>query len=441
MSETKYIKIKGIHCEHCVEKIKKALLETENITFAEIKKDMAEISGEKLPDVNEIVQIITNVGYDTKPEWISSRRKDIEDRIKLQEFAVLLIAIVLVAWVLKKAFGFNIFNVIPNIDSNITYGMLVLTGMLTSIHCISMCGAINLSASTEDNSVRSIKRPVLYNLGRVLSYTFIGGLAGFVGIVFTINNVLSGCIILIAAVVMCLMALGMMGVIDFRLQSIPFFCRLFGRKSRNPFAIGLLNGLMPCGPLQAMQLYALSTGSVIMGAVSMFLFGIGTVPFMLFLGIMVNVLNGKRRAVINKTASVLILVLSVIMLNRGLLTMGIDLIPGASADYGDYLAAELHRDYQQVEFDLDYSGYQDIVVQQGIPVRMVIHVEEGYLTGCNNEVQCTAFNFAEKLAAGDNIIEFTPEEEGSFYYTCWMNMLKNTILVVNDEDYFQRMEE
>ena len=87
-------------------------------------------------------------------------------------FLVILFAL----WFLiNKLFGYNIFNVIPNIDSSITYGMLFITGLLTSIHCISMCGAINLMAII-DTKNKNYKRPILYNLGRVISYTIIGGI-------------------------------------------------------------------------------------------------------------------------------------------------------------------------------------------------------------------------------------------------------------------------
>ena len=49
---------------------------------------------------------------------------------------------------------------------------------------------------------------------------------------------------------------------------------------------------MPCGPLQAMQMYALSTGSLIQGAIAMLLFGLGTVPLMLFIGVFYNFIKG-----------------------------------------------------------------------------------------------------------------------------------------------------
>lgn len=195
--------------------------------------------------------------------------------------------------------------------------MLFITGLLTSIHCISMCGAINLIVVINNGRKRNLKNPILYNIGRVLSYTIIGGIVGFIGSVFSINNTISGFIILIASVVMFLMALNMLGII--KLKKIKF-CN-FKRGSHSAFVIGLLNGLMPCGPLQAMQVYALSTGSFINGALSMFLFGIGTVPLMLCTGILLNLVKGKGKIVINKIASVLILLLSLVMFNRALLSI------------------------------------------------------------------------------------------------------------------------
>ena len=67
---------------------------------------------------------------------------------------------------------------------------------------------------------------------------------------------------------MFLMALAMLGLIPLKKL------KLIRHKTvtANPLIIGLLNGLMPCGPLQAMQVYSLSTASPIKGAISCFFF-------------------------------------------------------------------------------------------------------------------------------------------------------------------------
>ena len=131
-----------------------------------------------------------------------------------------------------------------------------------------MCGAINLLTVINKTCKRNYKRPILYNLGRLISYTFLGAVVGLIGSTITINNKVSGIIILLAATIMFLMALSMLGVIPLRKVKISK-----GKlKTKSPFLIGLLNGLMPCGPLQTMQVYALSTGSPIKGTISMFFF-------------------------------------------------------------------------------------------------------------------------------------------------------------------------
>lgn len=292
--------------------------------------------------------------------------------------------------------GYNVFNMIPTIDSSITYGMLFVTGLLTSIHCISMCGSINLVASINNENKRNLKRPILYNLGRIISYTTIGALVGLLGKVISINNVVSGIIIILASIVMLLMSLTMLNVIKVRFKFFKYKIN-----NRNPFVIGLFNGFMPCGPLQSMQVYALTIGSMFKGALSMFLFGLGTVPLMLVTGIVFSSMKGKTKILINKIASVLILVLSLIMLNRGLLSLNIDLFK--NNNYGDYVKTTIKDGYQVIEFDLDYDKYK----------------------------------VKKKLEVGVNIIEFIPDKEETISYTCWMDMIKNNIKVIDDISYFE----
>lgn len=427
-----YVKIEGIHCSNCINIISNELLKNKKIKDVSINGDIATISYTSKLEKKEIIDSILSIDYITNEEYISDNIKDIDSKVKFFDFIIILGIIILLWFLINKIFGFNIFNVIPNIDSNITYGMLFVTGILTSIHCISMCGAINLMAVTSVK--RSIKRPILYNLGRVISYTLVGGICGSIGSILGINDGISGIIIIIASIVMFLISLSMLGIIKHHLS---IFNKLkIKSSSKNPFIIGLLNGLMPCGPLQAMQVYALSTGSFIGGALSMFLFSLGTVPLMLFVGIVVNIFKGKRKILINKIASILILILSIVMLNRGLLSLNIDLSRGFK-NYGDFEASTIYSDYQEVKFDLSYNDYKDIIVQKGIPVRLIIHVDKNYLTGCNSEVVFRDFGVSKKLEEGDNIIEFTPKKEGIYTYTCWMEMITNNIKVIDDRSYFK----
>ena len=216
-------------------------------------------------------------------------------------------------------------------------------------------------------------------------------------------------------------------------------CKCFNKvKIKNPFIIGILNGFMPCGPLQAMQIYALSTASVFYGAMSMLLFCLGTIPLMMFFGSFINLCKGKTKVIINKVASVLILILSILMLNRALVGFGIDINSIFSKkDDAQYIKAIQEEGYQYIEFDLDYGDYKDIIVQKDVPVKIIINVDKKYLTGCNNEIIIKDFKIDKKLDVGTNEIEFTPQEEGEYIYSCWMNMIKNKIKVIDNKDYFK----
>lgn len=425
-----YIKIDGIHCVNCENTIKYALLSDKKIKRVSFDGFIAIVTCENNTKENDLIKVINDLGYYTDKDNISDDINDLKNNIKLKEFIIILVGIIFICFLLYKVFGYNIFNMIPTIDISVTYGMLFTTGLLTSIHCISMCGSINLVATVNNDNKRSIKRPLLYNIGRIISYTIIGGLVGLVGKIISFNNIVNGIIIILASMVMLLMSLTMLNVIKVKFKFIKYKV-----SNRNPFIIGLLNGLMPCGPLQAMQIYALSTGSVLKGALSMLLFGLGTVTLMLVTGVIFSSLKGKTKILINKIASVLILILSIVMFNRGLLSLDIDILK--NNNYGDYVKTTIKGDYQEIDFDLEYDNYKDIIVQKDIPVKIIINASKDKLTGCNNEIIINEYGIKKKLEVGENIIEFTPKDTKTISYTCWMNMIKNNIRVIDDIDYFE----
>lgn len=321
---------------------------------------------------------------------------------------------------------------IPTIDSKLTYGMLFITGLLTSLHCISMCGAINMVAVINQNTNKRLKIPIFYNLGRIISYTLLGAFTGLIGNIISINKTVMGIIIIMSAIIMFFMSLNMLGVLNLKNIKLP----RTKLKVKSPFVIGLLNGIMPCGPLQAMQVYALSTSSPIKGALSMLIFGLGTVPLMLTTGIVLNITKGKTKVLLNKIASVLILILSITMLNRGLTSLEINIVT-PSNNYTNYEKATLKKNYQVVKINLDYDNYKDILVQKDIPVKLIINVEKDKLTGCNNQILINKFGIKKDLQEGENIIEFTPSKLENYTYTCWMNMIKNNIKVIDNKKYFK----
>ena len=112
----------------------------------------------------------------------------------------------------------NIFNAFPTPDENTSYGMLFIIGLFTSLHCVSMCGGINLSQCLNNNvtndkgKLSTVKPAFLYNLGRVISVLYFGGIVGGIGSVISFTGWMQGLIQLIAGIFMVIMGLNMLNI-------------------------------------------------------------------------------------------------------------------------------------------------------------------------------------------------------------------------------------
>lgn len=324
----------------------------------------------------------------------------------------------------------SLFSSIPVARAGMSLGALFTLGLMTSLHCVAMCGGLNLgqSAASAQAGRRVTRANLQYNLGRLASYSATGALVGALGSAVRLSVRAQAAVQLFAALGMLLMALNLldMPVLSRFAPSLParWRGRLAGRNSS--LCVGLLNGLMPCGPLQAMQLYALSAGSWYMGALSMLAFGLGTSPLMLGFGLIGGRLNRRFARPMRLFSGGLVLTMAVAMLTNGLALSGA--LPALSGPASPSQAA-VSGGVQLVQSELDWQGYPDITVQSGMPVRWVIHAGEDKITGCNREMVIPALNLRVPLQPGDNVVEFTVDEPGIISYTCWMGMLRGSITV------------
>ena len=359
------------------------------------------------------------------------------------------VIIIFALYTLAKRFGLlDIFNAFPVAKEGMGYGMLFLIGVLTSVHCVAMCGGICLSQCIPkklNNGVRESKfsaiRPsLLYNFGRVISYTIIGAIVGAIGSVVSFSGPMKGIVQILAGVFMVIMGLNMLNIFPWLRKFNPRMPKIFAKKiyaqkrSNSPLYIGILNGLMPCGPLQAMQLYALSTGSPIKGAIAMFLFSIGTVPLMFIFGALSSAISKKFTGKLMTASAVLVVVLGVFMFNNGVGLSGFampTLSSGTSTAKASNVAS-IEDGVQVVTTSLASGQYEPITVQKGIPVKWIIQAEDGDINGCNNSIVVPKYDLKKDLAVGDNIIEFIPTESGVVPFSCWMGMIRSKITVVDD---------
>jgi sulfite exporter TauE/SafE len=220
------------------------------------------------------------------------------------------------------------------------YLVFLTTGFAVGFgHCIGMCGPIVVSLSLNMKERPLLFPHLLYNAGRVTTYGILGGMMGLTGSFTAVAAGIAGLqkgIMIFSGVVIMAMAVGMSGWV--RLGSIfgndcapkgvvsRGFRRLAASKSRLAcYPLGLLLGLLPCGPVYTALIGAARAG-MDAGAVAgffrgmglMLAFGFGTVPALVLVGRLAGVGWLKSRALIYKASAVLMFGAGVYFVIRGI---------------------------------------------------------------------------------------------------------------------------
>ncbi len=466
--------VTGMTCSHCERKVSEALESIPGVdrARADARRGRAEVwlrSGtEDGPGIRaSLASAVSAAGYEADPGNAGKGRRD----------GLVAAAVGLgLAGLFALAESAGLFSFVPVPDGGTAPGMLLVVGLLTGLHCVSMCGGIALSqgikgisgpSSVADGRSGALAPSLAYNAGRVVSYTAVGALAGALGGVLDLGIGGRSIVMAAAGLFMILMALRLGGVLPPSRLRIPLWDRLRGKAGAwaaqaGSFAVGLANGFMPCGPLQALQLYALGSGSAEAGARAMFLFSLGTVPALLAFGAGGAFLPARLRTGAVRAGAVLVAFLGLASLGRAWALSGLaspmallkgegpsspafagwagpasqstppSPPPARTAAAPAPIVARRVGNVQVVEFDLSPRRYAEFVVQSGIPVRWVIRAAPGTVNGCNSPLVVPSLGIQKPLAVGENVIEFTPGSPGVVPYSCWMGMIRSRFTVVAD---------
>jgi len=209
---------------------------------------------------------------------------------------------------------------------------LLLVGLAVGFgHCVGMCGPFVLYISrrfgTEESSRPAILgQQLLYGLGRIVTYAGMGIAAGALGQAVDLAGSMFG-FQRIAAIVAggFLILYAVLTLFDFK-PAIPstgggLFARIAGtlrqRSPNNAFFTGILLGFLPCGPVYSALSAAVALGTWWEGGLGLALFGVGTLPAMLGLS-MVDELLARHRVLINRLSIVFLLVMGGWFVYQGL---------------------------------------------------------------------------------------------------------------------------
>ena len=195
----------------------------------------------------------------------------------------------------------------------LTMGAAFLLGLAGSGHCLAMCGGVTAAlglATARDASGRP--RPALLlgcQIGRIVSYSlagllFAGALGGVVAFldVDSVRKALRA-LAALALLFAALVAFGYLGNSGSRFghalwrQLAPLGRRFLPINSLpRACAFGMLWGWMPCGFVYSVLLVATLQQSAVRGAITMAVFGLGTLP-----GLFLTALASRRFVALTAT--------------------------------------------------------------------------------------------------------------------------------------------
>jgi sulfite exporter TauE/SafE len=203
-----------------------------------------------------------------------------------------------------------------------------ILGALGSVHCVGMCGPIALSLPAVNKGKNSkFISVLLYNSGRVLTYSFFGLLFGIIGRTFALFGYQQWLSITLGAIIILFLLLPKKNkVFEKTNVAMHFFykvraalAKLFARKNyKSVFFIGLLNGLLPCGLVYMAVAGAIATTSVIKGSLFMAFFGFGTFPMMLGVFFFGSFINVTARQKIRAAYPYFMFIMACLLIIRGL---------------------------------------------------------------------------------------------------------------------------
>jgi sulfite exporter TauE/SafE/copper chaperone CopZ len=435
----KIFRIKGMHCNSCAQLIEDNLRNKVNKISVNFSKGEAKIDfNENKITTKEIKNSIKELGY-----YIENFNKKSN---KVYWFMIFLSVLsLLTLYVILKNYRINIPELNFSDLDNASLFLLFIIGFLTGFHCIAMCGGFLVSYTTKNaiKGHKSFLQHLIYGGSKTVSYTIIGALFGLIGGLFFFSSALRGGIAIFAGIFMIFYSLSMFGFSFFRrFQFNPKFLTKVATKEYSgayfgPAMTGLLNGLfVACGPLQALYIYAAGTGSVIQGGLGLMAFGLGTLPMMLGFGKITNIISHKATKQILKISAVVVLILGLIMLNRGLALTGLgyDAKSVISKTTNEGITEKVILDsngYQIIEMKVDRDSWtpDKFILKKDVPVKWIIYGEE--ITSCNNAIQVPKLNLNFDVKKGKQIVEFTPIERGVISWSCWMGMIPGTFIVID----------
>lgn len=442
------LKINGMHCASCEVLIERKFKKVAGVEKVNVNhtNGQAELYCSFNPDFNRLNDLIRDHGYTvsetSKENSLLSQSGEYKNTAK-DYFQIGTIFLIVVAGylVLKQL------NLVPSlgISDNMSYGFVFLIGVVAATStCLAVTGGLLLSVAAKYNEQNphldgwgKFKPTLYFNVGRVISYMVLGGLVGALGSVLTLSPRVNGVVTIVASAVMIILGLQLLKIFPWLSRFQPKMPKFLGHKIHDisdnnskaaPFLLGAGTFFLPCGFTQALQLYVLSKGDPMTGALTMLAFSLGTLPALLSLSALSSFIKGAFQQHFLRFAGVVVILLGIFNINNGLTLTGINFAFAAGHKTDSVLAAtdpnvQIVGGKQIVNMKvtgLSYSPHTFTVVK-GVPVEW--HIDGTQAEGCAQVITVPSLGITEYLSRQtEKVITFTPQAIGQIPFSCTMGM-------------------
>lgn len=462
-TKTFCVSIDGMTCRSCEIIVEKKFKEIPGIKQVDVNvaKGTAKIVCDKFCHVGvlELQKSVQGDKYSVR-EFVVTPSKSVlnesKERLSFARIAGLFVLVYLLGTIFEKL---GLFQSQTSVQGSMTWAAAIVLGLVAgSSSCLAVSGGLLLSSVGKyrerygNATILERLRPVfLFVGGRVVAYSFMGGLIGFIGKSVSVSPVVTGGITILAAVYMLIMGLEMLHLAPaWLLGWLPRMPKsishhIVGAQGNThwaaPFLLGGATFFLPCGFTQSLQVYALTTGSFFKSAIILGGFAIGTAPALLALGWASSSLKGNVGKFFLQFSGALVIVLGLINIQNGLTIIGFS-IPSFSnttsttTTESDSLEKDpnvtLEGNTQLIKLRLInsspyYTPSNIFTVKSGQPVRIQI---DGVGTGCRSVFQITKLGISEYLNQPQTVIDFTPEKPGRYTFSCSMGMYPGVLQVL-----------
>lgn len=313
--------------------------------------------------------------------------------------------------------------------------------------CMAIVGGLVLAVAarfSERHPEASLRQKFLpnayFNLGRIGGFAILGALLGWVGSIAQPSSFAVGLLIVLVGVTMLLIGLQLLELFPrlstWKLTLPKGIAHALGIQSHatqayshtRAIALGVATFFLPCGFTQAVQLYVVTTGSPLVGALSMGAFALGTAPGLLGIGGLAAAVKGTFRRFFFKISGVVVIALGVFNLQNGVTLAGLG--SDRSSPKAPTLSEEISRERQVIRITQKANGYfpNRLTVKKGRPVQLIIDAQAPY--ACTSSFRMPQMGINKTLSLGENVFEFMPETSGSIPFSCSMGMFRGTLEVV-----------